>query len=147
MSAPARLLLRAAYDFASQHGLANEVSAIRDMEIEWDRKVTSSLRRGYIVDLFERQGILAGFVSERWPEGNTPRGQTSLARYRRLKAEYEHFLAGGGEEESDDEGPEDQGFPGELPLRDFVANNLGVVEPGLVLYEKGCEFPVENGRI
>jgi hypothetical protein len=147
MSAPARLLLRAAYEFGSQRGLADEIAGIRDMEIEWDRKVTSSLRRGYVVDLFERHGVLSDFVSERWPEGNTPGGRTSLARYRRLKAEYEDFLAGRDGEGAEEEGEvEDQLFALEAHLLDFVAKNLEVVEADLALHENGCEFPVDGGK-
>ena len=53
------LSLKAAYVFGTSRGLESEVKEIRDMDIEWDLSYTSSLRRGYIVALFEQKGILS----------------------------------------------------------------------------------------
>ncbi len=50
------LPLKEAYRFGREQGLGPEVDEIRDMEIEWDRSYTSSVRRGYVVDLFTRGG-------------------------------------------------------------------------------------------
>ena len=69
-----RCSLRAAYVFGAEKGVESEVSAIRDMVIEWDSSYTSSLRRGYIVDLFERHGIFEDFKNKHWPFGNTQTG-------------------------------------------------------------------------
>jgi hypothetical protein len=51
------LSLRAAYAFGAEHGLKAEVDGIRHRIIEWDSSYTSSLRKGYVVALFERQGV------------------------------------------------------------------------------------------
>jgi len=75
------LPLRAAYEFAFEHGLKDEVEKIRNMEIEWDLSYTSSLRRGYIVDLFQQKGIFEQFVQGHWPNGATKDGQTLVRRY------------------------------------------------------------------
>jgi hypothetical protein len=56
--------LRAAYPFGEEHGLGKEIADIRDMVIEWDLQYTSSLRRGYIIELFEKQGIFDEFKSK-----------------------------------------------------------------------------------
>jgi len=90
------LSLRAAYAFAAANGLENEANDIREMIIEWDSSYTSSLRRGYIVDLFEKRGIFDAFKREHWPFGNTSAGDKRRLRLLRIKAQYEAFLAGRG---------------------------------------------------
>jgi hypothetical protein len=152
------LSLKAAYAFGVQHGLEREIAGIREMVIEWDSSYTSSLRRGFIVALFEQHGLFGDFKKQHWPLGNTPTGETQRRRYLRIKEQYEAFLAGRGPELAGDEGAEAPGdgekaleFALEAHLRDFLAKNLDLVEPGLRLYSApeagGVEFPVEQGRI
>lgn len=50
------LSLKAAYEFRAAHGLESEVDEIRDLVIEWHLSYTSTLRRGYIIDLFGKRG-------------------------------------------------------------------------------------------
>lgn len=83
------LPLKAAYSFGAQNGLASEVSQVRTMEIRWDSSYTSSVRRGYIIELFEKRGIFDSFKEAHWPAGNTPKGVTKARRYLRIKADYE----------------------------------------------------------
>ena len=90
------LSLKAAYAFGAAHGLEREVSEIREMVIEWDSSYTSSLRRGYVVALFEKHGLFEAFKKECWSFGNTPTGETNRRRYLRIKGDYEAFLAGHG---------------------------------------------------
>jgi len=152
----ATLSLMAAYAFGTEHGLQREVDEIRNMVIEWDRSYTSSLRRGYIIDLFEKRGVYEAFKEGHWTYGNTPAGETKRRRYLRIKQEYEQFLAGsdGPDELGDDEpedGKSDQQFAAESDLRDFLAKNPTRIEPGLCIYckgdQSGVEFPIENGFI
>ena len=128
------------------------------MVIEWDSSYTSSLRRGYIVALFEKQGLFDAFKKEHWPFGNTPAGETNRRRYLRIKGGYEAFLAGPRPEpaaEGWSEGSPDPAqvveFALEAHLRDFLAKNLDRIETGLRLYaspeRNGVEFPVDGGRI
>ena len=146
------LPLKEAYRFGADHGLERDMTAIKDMEIEWDLSYTSSLRRGFVVNLFTRKRLLDAFKQRHWPDGNTPWGQRKTEFWLRLKSRYEDFLAGRDESGS---GPEDeeeeQAFAAEADLRDFLATNLGCVEPGLRLYQqgeqRGVEFPVDDGRI
>src|SRR5438874_12181110 len=103
------LSLKIAYVFGTEHGLKREVEEIRNMEIEWDKSYTSSLRRGYVVDLFEQRGLLDEFKARHWPFGNTADGERKRLRYLRIKHQYEDFLAGrGGSDEGDEEKPEDE---------------------------------------
>jgi hypothetical protein len=138
------------------HGLAQEVAEIRDMVIEWDSSYTTSLGRGYIVDLFEKHGLLDEFKAALWASGNTPAGDAKLRRYRKIKQQYDDFLARRGPEVSDDgsEGQgddEDQQFAAEADLRDFLAKNPGRIEAGLQLYssegKSGVEYAIDGGFI
>jgi len=92
------LSLKAAYAFGAAKGLQREVNEIRDMVIEWDSSYTSSLRRGYIVELFERHGILDEFKAKHWAHGNTSAGETQRRGYLKIKKQYEDFLVGRGPE-------------------------------------------------
>jgi hypothetical protein len=152
----ATLSLRAAYAFGSSKGLEREVNEIRNMVIEWDSSYTSSLRRGYIVDLFERRGIFDEFKAKHWAIGNTPAGEGKRLRYLRLKKQYEDFLLGRGSEagpgsEGDDREDDEQQFAAESDLRDFLAKNPSRIEHGLRLYQadgrSGVEFAIEGGYI
>jgi hypothetical protein len=143
------LPLRAAYAFGIQKGLEREIDEIRNMVVEWDLKAHASLRRGYIIDLFQKQNIFDEFKTMHWKDGNTPRGQIAIRHYLRLKERYLEFLNGGVTEPVEEQEEADQEFAAETDLRDFLAKNPGCIEPGLRLYEgrNGIEFPVEAGRI
>jgi hypothetical protein len=149
------LSLKAAYAFGAGHGLEHEVNEIRDMVIEWDSSYTSSLRRGYVLELFEKHGVFEEFKTQHWAHGNTPAGETKRRRYLRIKRQYEDFLAGRGPavgpEEEFEEAEADQQFAAESDLRDFLAKNPSCIEQGLRLYQaedqSGVEFPVEEGYI
>ena len=65
--------LRKAYPFAEQHGLSEEARRIQDREIA-DRWHTSSVRRGFMIALFERHGLLTVFKETLWPHGLTTAG-------------------------------------------------------------------------
>lgn len=88
------LSLRSAYAFGIVKGLQREVAVIRDMVIEWDRSYRSSLRCGYVVELFESHGILEEFKKKHWSSGNTHAFEAQLDRYRRIKQQYIEFKAG-----------------------------------------------------
>jgi hypothetical protein len=150
------LSLREAYAFGAAHGLEPEVEAIRKMRIEWNASYTSSLRRGYIVALFEEHDLFERFKQEHWAFGATSAGETRRRRYLRIKAQYEEFLAGGAPAPPPDGGDSEDlaeavEFALEAHLRDFLARNLDRIEPGLKLYGPGgldgVEFPVSGGRI
>jgi hypothetical protein len=138
--------------------LEREVNEIRDMVIEWDLSYSSTLRRGYIVDLFQKRGLLDQFNRAKWPFGNTAAGQRKMQRYLRIKQKYEDFIAGRApasesalDEEAAADAHETLEFALEAHLRDFLARNLDRIEPGLHLYaaegQSGIEYPVDAGRI
>lgn len=144
------LPLKEAYRFGGEHGLGDDISAIREMVIEWDRSYTSSLRRGYVVELFKAKGLFQSFKDTCWPNGNTTDGERLIRRYRRIKQQYDDFLSGV-HTEVEDEDVSEQEFAYESDLRDFLARNLSTIEPGLELFrhqdKDGVEYPVQGGRI
>jgi hypothetical protein len=150
-----RLPLREAYRFGTEKGLTDEISTIRNMDIEWDLSYSSSLRRGYIIELFQKSGIWDEFIATSWPNGNTPDGERKTRTYLKIKERYEDFLASGGQivtQEEEEGFTADQEFAYETDLRDYLARNLQVIERGLTLYEdsvsKGIEYPLSiGGRI
>jgi endonuclease NucS-like protein len=146
------LPLKAAYIFGAEHGLEREVNEIRDMDVEWEKPYTSSLRRGYIVELLEKHGLFDEFKGQYWPVGNSPEGERLRRRFITIKEQHEDWLRRGGiQPVVDEEEESDQAFAAETDLRDFLAKNLSCIEPGLRLYQSGersgIEFPVEDGRI
>lgn len=148
---PRALPLTRAYEYASNHGLEREIGEIRTMEIEWDLSYTSSLRRGYVIELFEAHGLMEEFIQEEWPIGSTSKGESRRKRYLRILDRYRDYLSGNENEEEQDEDLSEQAFAAESDLRDFLAKNLECIEPGLRIYQEnelaGIEYAIEGGRI
>jgi hypothetical protein len=153
------LPLKAAYAFGKEHGLGKEMSDIRDMEIEWDLSYTTTVRRGYIIELFQRQNLFEDFMSKDWPQGYTPWGKTYTRRCLRVRQRYEDFLSGRPSQEetieTDQLASSELSFEFESQLRDFIAGNLSLIQmPGtrLSLYKDssgrdGVEYPTGVGPI
>ncbi|MCO5167504.1 MAG: hypothetical protein M9894_14250 [Planctomycetes bacterium] len=59
------------------------------------------MRRGFMVDRLEANGLFDEFRAQHWPFGNTRGGTTKIRRYRRLREEYERYMQG-------QEGPADE---------------------------------------
>ena len=149
------LSLIAAYEFATAHGLTQQGTEIRNMAID-GFKNQSSVRRGYVVHLLESHGLLEEFKSKHWAFGKTREGEGKRRWYLKLRDKHQRLLAGpdsqdGSGTDTEEEIEDEQGFPFESDLRDFLAHNLTLIEPGLRLYEAegqaGVEFPIEGGQI
>jgi len=134
------LPLKLAYSFLIAHGLAAEVSAIR-VSPERLGSYTSSLRRAKIVNLLRERGLLKSFIETNWKFALTPAGQKRITRYDQIFAKYQKTgstpsVSTESQEEETEAGSE---FALEEQLRDYLAQNLGILEQGLSLW------PVENG--
>lgn len=145
-----------AYEFAATNGLQAEAEKIRSMRIH-PRLLhphDEAVRKSHFLELFESRNLLDRFIAEHWPAGATDSGQKKRAYYNSCRKKNEKLVgATPMDEETDDEGddgPDEQAFALEADLRDFLANNLGAIEPGLRLYREGqrtgIEFPIDNGR-
>ena len=151
------LSLIAAYSFGAEHGLAVETAEIRAMAID-GMPHPSPVRRGYIAHLFRERGLLETFIKQHWAFGDTAEGKKKLRQYERLRIRHQQLLGGADEDEdvrhestpTEDE-DSSQSFALESDLRDFLANNLSVLEPGLSLYNlggrTGGEFSIDHGQI
>ena len=83
--------LKKAYPFAEEHGHTEEARKIRDMNISWDRPYTSSVRRGFMIGLFQKNGIFSAFKEAHWPYGLTQGGEREVRRCLKIKAKFPRF--------------------------------------------------------
>jgi hypothetical protein len=148
-----RFPLIEAYAFAGENALSSQAQMIRDTDVEWGRSYESTVRRGYMIRLFQDHGLMPRFVATHWPYGTTTAGETERRRCLRVADDYDAYLAGNGSDEVSPTTVEAASleFALEAHLRDFLAKNLGQIEPGLHLYEadgrSGVEFSIDGGRI
>jgi hypothetical protein len=150
---PQVLPLRDAYRFALQHGLQVEVDEIREREINPQIPSTRqrTVRKGYMVSLFQEKGLWQQFVQNHWPTGAMSWGEERTKHYLYWKSRNEDPE---GDEPTEEEAADvvEQGFVYESDLRNYLKGNLHIIEPGLRPYKKddkidGEEFIIDNGRI
>jgi hypothetical protein len=136
------LPLKLAYAFLASSGLAAEADEVKRSR---DRlgSYTTSLRRAKIVNLLKQKNLLENFVKTSWPYALTPAGQKKVKRYEQIYSKYENSRekvqsgdAATAEDEAEEAGTT---FALEEQLRDYLAENLGILESGLSLW------PVEDG--
>lgn len=146
-----RLPLRYAYQFLNEKGYsekADEISLSRDRF----KSYTSTLRRAKIVNFLDEKGLLEEFIDEYWQNGNTLKGQNQIKGLKRL---YESYLNGSDtEEEEAEEETEGTSFAYEEDLKNYLVNNLSIIEQGLNLFQDekgvdGVEYPIDpnNKRV
>ena len=156
MSNTPAILLPEANNFALAHGLQPELEEINRLTVHPKIKA-ASVRKARLLYLFESRGLLQDFIAQYWPAGATEAGQKKRNWYNLRRRLSDKFLAGDAMDDDDDsdeqteETAEEQSFAFESDLRDFLANNLHTLEPGLRLYEeggrRGVEFAIDGGRI
>ena len=130
---PDKLPLRRAWPFLNAHGLGDAAQEIQASKDKVGARGTTPLRRGRVIHLLKRENLLEAFIEKEWTNGATERGRRSIERYERI---YQQFL---GEDEEDDaeedghrvEDEEEERFAREADLRDYLAKNLHLLEPGL----------------
>ena len=135
------LPLRLAWGFLEANGLATEATQIRNNPEQFG-SYTTSLRRAKIVALLRRKDLLDKFIETKWRYALVPAGKKKLKWYDQIYSKYE--TSGAAEvpppnAATDDETEAETKFALEEQLRDYLAENLGILEPGLSLW------PVENG--
>jgi endonuclease NucS-like protein len=146
--------VREAYPFAEAKNLGAEANRIREMDVTWDRPYGTTVRRGFLIELFGRGGLLQEFKEKHWPYGLTAKGESECRRCLKIKDEFEAARGGTPTTPIDSEDGEDQiseKFALESHLRDFLAKNPDRIEAGMRVYStpenEGVEFPVDDGRI
>jgi len=141
---PKDLPLELGYSFLQERNLGKEANEIQLSKDKW-KSYTSTLRRGKVLNLLEKNNLFDDFLNKCWANGRTDDGKKRLRKYKRV---FDSFSSSGRqEEEEEQEGIEESSFAYEEDLRDFLSNNLSIIEPGMRLYRDGVEFPVDNKRI
>ena len=140
-----RLPLRVAYEFLEDKNLENEANEIRQSKDNY-MSYTTTLKRGKVLDLLERNNFLEEFINKHWPLGKTEKGKREIRKYKRI---YDSFLnKDRTEEEDEEESIEGTSFAYEEDLRDYLTSNLSVIESGLKIFKdesgvEGTEYPVD----
>ena len=130
------LSLPATYQFLKDNGLRDKAIEIRTSSDKL-KSYTSTLRRAKIIVLVKEKNLLDRFVDEVWPSGKTKKG---VSRTRFFENLYQRFLDDQeGTTPDDDENEEENSveetqFAHEDDLRNYLANNLHIIEDGLRLY-------------
>jgi Endonuclease NucS C-terminal domain len=152
---PFSLPLPRVYAFLSEKGFPTEAEVVRR---SFPGKETAARRakRGLAVEILRSKGLFEEFIAECWPNGSTDDGGKRLQRYKLCYDDLRGGLPPEGNDvdisESDDTGAAADRFAYETDLRDYLAKNLGVIEPGMALWptkdpETAVEFRVDdNGR-
>jgi hypothetical protein len=92
--------------------------------------------------LLRRKDLLDRFIETNWRFALTPAGKAKLNRYDHIYSKYETSGAAAAPSTNattEDETEAGTEFALEEQLRDYLAENLGILEPGL------SQWPVENG--
>ena len=145
------LPLRFAYGFLTQKGFENEANEIRQSKDRY-KSYRYTLPRSKVLELLEKNNLLEEFIDKYWPLGKTEKGKREIRRYKRI---YDSFLnSDRSEEEEEEERIEETSFDAEEDLRDYLSNNLSVIEPRLKLFKdknsiEGIEYPIDadNKRV
>jgi hypothetical protein len=146
------LPLRLAYGFLETNGLAGDAAEVKKSP-ERLGSYTSTLRRAKIVALLRSKGLLKTFIETSWPHGLSPDGKKKIDFYDRIHSRYEESKSKGELavplDTNDDEIEAGTEFLQEQQLRDYLAENPFILEPGLSLWpvEDGdaVEFQVDEG--
>lgn len=80
--------LRKAYPFATRNSLPEQTRRIRKMSVSWDKSYTSTVRRGFMIELLQRRGLLEAFKQRIWRYGLTPAGQREMRHCLTVKRQF-----------------------------------------------------------
>ena len=93
-----KLPLKLAYKFATDNGLAIEISGIKEAKIAWKNEKGEidgmRVRKGLIVQVLRERGLLEDFFRHHWPFGLAPRGPEKIATYDRARTGHLAIVAG-----------------------------------------------------
>lgn len=143
---PESLPLRRAWPFLVAHGLDGEATEIRT-SLDRLGSYTSTLKRAKVINLLTKHDLLSEFVAQEWPNGATDSGRRLIQRYQRI---YERFASGSPEDDdAEEEDLDETRFAYEADLRDYLANNLHLVEDGMTLWPSegegsAVEYPIDQ---
>jgi len=144
--------LPAAYQFLQDNGLGDKAIEIKTSSDKF-KSYSSTLRRAKIIVLVKEKNLFDRFADEVWPSGKTKKGISRTRFFEHLCQRFlddQEGIIQDDDDESEEESPvEETQFAYEDDLRNYLANNLRIIEDGLKLYvsdsgEKGIEFLIPN---
>lgn len=143
------LPLRYAYSFLAEKGFTDVASEIKRSNDRYKKGSKSTLKRAKVVELLEKHNLLNEFIEKFWRFGGTESGKRKLDRYKRILDSFLHSNDVENDEQEEEESIEETSFAYEKDLRDYLSNNLSVIESGLTLYKdnngiSGVEYPVDS---
>ena len=78
--------LQSAYVFLRSQGLAKEATAISKAKLGLNESV---LKRGMVLSVFERNGLLEAFLADQWPQGVTSEIRLEVERLKKIYERYQ----------------------------------------------------------
>jgi len=142
------LPLTSARAFLERNGFGPEAE---DLDAPVASPFIRRAKRGEALEVLRAHGLLEKFISECWPTGTTAIGQRKMDWYDRC---YRKRLGLGSTDKDEEDEPVSDAEEVqivEMELQNYLANNLGVLEPGMTLWkfaggQSPVEFPVDEKR-
>jgi hypothetical protein len=126
--------LKSAYPFLVSKGFESEVNEIRSNRQSLKPYGISTIRRVRVVALMRSHNLLDQFIEANWPLGKTAEGKKRLERYDRSFQKYESHSSVTEASSIEDESEVGTEFALEEHLRDYLVQNLEILESGLTLW-------------
>lgn len=82
--------LKSAYEFLQSNGLSRKATEIRRSKAKV-RSYDSMLRRAVVLAVLTRNRLLDRFIAERWPDADTPRGQSERNRLNKIYRWHQRY--------------------------------------------------------
>ena len=142
------LPLDKAIEFLSEHQMFDVINKINSVEAKLKgSRQSRNIRKGIVVDELEKTGLFNTFCEKYWKNGFSSTGIKAIRKYKNhlniLVEDFEETEASEISEQGilQQNNIEESSFAYEDDLRDYLVNNLQIIEPGLTLFkdEKGIE--------
>jgi len=126
--------------YIEEKKLRNIESELDLLSKDFSGKDLRMLKKATIIIRLEEQGLFDDFISKYWKNGKTDAGKNKIKQYKNYMERLKSCII---------DPPKIIGssFAYETDLRDFLANNLTLIEPDLKLFKKddidGVEYSVD----
>ena len=144
---PVYLPLSKALRYLDENGLTSIKDMMEEVSREFGAREGRNIRKGLFVTELEKLGKHSDFCEQHWRNGASRNGVRLIRRYKSCLSELDTIAADDVDEDEFGSIPdpgasiEQSRFAYEDDLRDYLASNLSLIEPGLTLFrdDKGIE--------
>jgi len=152
------LPLDKAIEFLNENQMFDVINKINSVEAKLKgTRQSRNIRKGIVVEELEKIGLFKSFCEKYWKNGFSATGIKAVRKYKNhLNLLVENFDENESNEISDQLilqqiNIEESSFAYEDDLRDYLVNNLQIIEPGLTLFKdekgiEGVEYSVDNNN-